>query len=342
MENNREISDLIVDENFVEWVVKPDEASSHYWSVWLANHPHRKKDLEMARQVIESMQYKHHFEMKEKDFDMVLSNIVSHAKYEPDHDRIGISLPWRRIIGIAASLIILLTATFLILDASMGEVNDKKLTKEKVTKTTLPGQKMTIKLPDGTKVMLNAGSQLSYQVPFVKQRKVELTGEGFFEVVRDERKPFIVRSGAVRTEVLGTSFNVKAYPGEEQTTVSVVTGKVHVSDDLGHEASLSPELQGVFDEGKRQLLVAQFSRYQVIGWKDGIIQFEDIPLQSVFLQLERWYGVKIKVSNEKLLKSQYTGRYINASLEEVLDGIGYASGFEFDLGKEEIVITNKN
>src|SRR5690606_27545910 len=108
---------------------------------------------------------------------------------------------------------------------------------------------------------------------------------------------FTIRSGDITTRVVGTSFNVRAYPEETHKSIAVVTGKVKVSDSKGNQASLAPNVRGVFDLDEKQLLIESFSAKKEIGWKDGFITFEDEPLPAVFRYLERWYGVDMVIKD---------------------------------------------
>ena len=334
------IVELINDEKFVQWVVSPSPESDHYWSRWLSANPDWKSPVEWARQIILSTKYKQQHELSEEDYNLVLSNIVAYNRKQPKASRRKIILYWTS--GIAAVFLSLFFISFLINKYEVTLVPSDRRTTQVITKVTQPGQKLKVRLPDGTRVVLNAESQLTYSVPFVSERRVRLTGEAFFDVVKDPDKPMFVHSGNITTRVVGTSFNVRFYPDEPEATVSVVTGKVEISDSIGHKASLIPNFQGVFNFGKGHLLVTSFPMQEVVGWKDGMIIFDRTPLPVVFKRLERWYGVKFHVSDKSLMDGIYTGQYENASLEKVLEGVRYASGFDYQLDENTIVIMERN
>lgn len=333
------ISDLIKNEKFIQWVVNPNFETDHFWSRWISANPDRKTDVERARQIIQATGYKKNYEMQEEDYNMVLSNIIEYHNQKKDQVFGRRSIIYR-IGAIAASVAFLLFVAFLISKQNRSENSIGQSSIEDIIKVTERGQKLRVALPDGTIVTLNSESQLTYSTPFLpSERNVSLVGEAFFDVVKDPVRPFIVHSTDVTTKVLGTSFNVRSYPNESESTVSVVTGKVQVSDGAGQQASLSPNTQGVFNPQKRQLLVTPFKIQNVIGWKDGLILFERTSLGKVFSRLERWYGVNIKVEDSEVLEGEYTGRYKNASLEKVLEGVGFASGFSYRIEGKEVIIT---
>ena len=164
-----------------------------------------------------------------------------------------------------------------------------------ITKTTQRGQKANIVLADGTTIRLNSESSLTYPESFTNEtREVKLTGEAFFEVARNEQKPFIVESGEINTTVLGTSFNIKAFP-DKNIEVSVATGKVKVTSqsvDQGtdKEVLLTPNQQAVYEpSGSLQKREVDLSKY--LAWQEGRIIFDEIPLGEAILILERWYNV---------------------------------------------------
>ena len=335
------ISDLIKNEKFIQWVVNPNFETDHFWSRWLSANPTRKDDVERARQVIQATGYKKKYQMKEGDYNLVLSNVIEYNNRKQDSAFKRRSIIYRAGSVAAAVLALLVVTVIITKQNEPWQTTDQSLS-QSITKVTKSGQKLRLTLPDGTTVVLNSESTLTYSTPFSPHdREVSLVGEAFFDVVKNPDKPFIVHSASVTTRVLGTSFNVRSYPNEPESTVSVVTGKVQVSDGAGQEASLSPHTQGVFNLSKRQLLVTPFEVQGVVGWKDGLILFEKTSLGEVFSRLERWYGVHIKVQDKEVLEGEYTGRYENASLEKVLKGIGFASGFTYRIEEKEVIINKK-
>ena len=333
------ILELIEDEKFVQWVINPNPETNHYWSKWLSANPDWKSPVEWARQIILSTQYKQYHELTEEDYNLVLANIVRYSGQKPKVSRHKIVLYWSS--GVAAACLLVFLVFFLINEYNRSLAQPDMLTTQTITKVTQPGQKLTIRLPDGTKVILNSESKLIYSVPFISKRKVRLTGEAFFDVVEDPNKPMFVHAGNIITRVVGTSFNVRSYPDESEATVSVVSGKVEVSDSTGHEASLIPNFQGVFNFKKEQLLVTSFSIQKVVGWKDGMMVFDQTPLPVVFKSLERWYGVEFHITDKSLLDGMYTGQYENASLEKVLEGVSYASGFDYQMKNKKVIINKR-
>lgn len=342
MEDHKDqILDLIGNESFVRWVVHPNTETDHYWSKWLLTHPERKKEVEWARQVILSTQYKNTFQLPDQDYNRILSGIVDYNRQKKSQSlHFWETRTFYRISGIAAVILALIVSSVLLKDNSLSPPAEKART-ELVRKFTESGQKLTMRLPDGSKVILNAESEISYADSFAVNREVYLSGEAFFEVEKDPARPFFIHTLHTTTKVIGTSFNIRSYADEPETSISVITGKVLVSDHSGHEASLVPDQQGVFNSREKRLFVTPFSREAVIGWKDGLIIFDNTPVPEVLSYLKKWYGVEFEVADESLLSGRYTGRYENASLQGVLNGLSYASGFKFQIKGKKVIINKQ-
>ena len=216
---------------------------------------------------------------------------------------------------------------------------------EMITKSTLKGQKSNIVLSDGTHVKLNSASAITFPEQFADgSREVVLTGEAFFEVVRNESKPFIVRSGNLKTTVLGTSFNISAFE-DQNINVTVATGKVKVetTDELStQEALLNPEEQATFNISEQKLSLKKVNIDQILAWRDGILQFEKIPFSEAAGILERWYNVKILFGNEALKNCIIRGKYKNENLVNVLESFRFLQGIEYRFGEDNKVFISGN
>jgi ferric-dicitrate binding protein FerR (iron transport regulator) len=156
------------------------------------------------------------------------------------------------------------------------------------------GERKEVILPDSSHVWLNAGSSVDYPTAFQGgERNVGLTGEAFFDVTRDPAHPFVIRTGALRTRVVGTSFNIKAYPEDSAIAVSVVTGRVKVSS-AHTSVDLLPDQQAVYGKSGDQLIARPCPGAGALAvWKEGKLQFRNEPLHKVVRTLERRYGVSI-------------------------------------------------
>jgi ferric-dicitrate binding protein FerR (iron transport regulator) len=167
------------------------------------------------------------------------------------------------------------------------------------TLTTPRGGQYQLSLPDGTQVWLNAQSSITYPTAFTgSTRKVTITGEAYFEVVKNAHQPFSVEDKGMTIEVLGTSFNVNGYDDEEFSTTTLVEGKVQVSyEKVG--ALQNPGMQArVFrapNPGNQlpAIKVGQANIEEALAWKNGLFQFDHADVQTVMRQLARWYDVDV-------------------------------------------------
>lgn len=168
------------------------------------------------------------------------------------------------------------------------------------------GGEYTLLLADGTTVYLNAESELRYPKRFnSKERKVYLTGEGYFDVQRNENRPFIVEAGRVSVNVLGTSFGVRAYEEEQNVLTTLVQGKVKVNAGDG-EVLLMPGQQADFGKIGERLHVRQVDVEQYVAWKNGRLVFDNKPLSFILAELGRWYSFDVTYADEKLKEIPYS------------------------------------
>lgn len=168
-------------------------------------------------------------------------------------------------------------------------------------------------LPDSTLVVLNGGSQLKYAQNFgVKSRNVTLNGEGYFEVKRNEKKPFCVESNGIKIKVLGTKFNVQDYPDDKIATVSLMDGKVAIEDSSNPDSNIEliPGERVQFD--KRNNTFSK-EKYDKIGndksWTEGYIVFDETPLKDAVKILSRVYSTPIIISNKDIENLKVYGRF---------------------------------
>ena len=170
------------------------------------------------------------------------------------------------------------------------------------------GQRVDVVLPDGTKVCMNALSELKYPGFFAgKYRKVQLRGEAFFEVSHDEEHPFIVETYACDVEVLGTKFDVLADPARNEFITSLVDGKVRVTDrdNPKNQVLLKPEEQVSCIDGR--LVVSRIPEHEQFQWREGLIAFRDANFMDLIREFEKYYGVKIDVQRP-IVSNQFTGK----------------------------------
>lgn len=195
------------------------------------------------------------------------------------------------------------------------------------------GSEYSIVLSDGTKVKLNADSHLDFPVQFGEVREVKLEGEAFFEVTHDERRPFIVKANHHAIHVLGTTFNVTAYP-DEVTSVTLVSGKVKVVSPSG-EYILAPNEQYT----SHAAAVHTVDTELFTSWTTGAMEFDAMPLPDLLAKLSRCYNVKLKLASKELEDMKFTGViFRNKPLSFALDILHRVSDVKFEQHGETILV----
>lgn len=170
---------------------------------------------------------------------------------------------------------------------------------------TSAGSTIEVTLYDGTRVWLNASSELEYPAAFTGTvREVTLRGEGYFEVAKDARRPFVVRTPSARVEVLGTSFNVLA-PSAGKCVTTLVEGRVRLADSLRNELTLSPGQQAELSPSGTWRVRDVDTRYYT-AWRDGLFAFKDCTLREIVSTLADWYRVTFLFSDDGLSRLTYT------------------------------------
>ena len=183
-------------------------------------------------------------------------------------------------------------------------------------------------MSDGTKVWLNAETQLRILTAFVgTERRVFLKGEAYFDVTKNDKQPFIVETDLGEVKVYGTQFNVKFYPEEKEIKATLVEGNIGFKSEEVAELKIKPGYQLRLVEGAKKPEVKPVKIYNEIAWKNRMFCFESERLESIMLKLERWYNVDIIFEDSGLKKFKFSGnlnRYDNIDkilhfFEEVFD-----------------------
>jgi len=187
------------------------------------------------------------------------------------------------------------------------------------------GTQARLTLADGTDVWLNSGSTLRFPLSFghMKNRRVDLTGEGYFEVTKNAAQPFIVHTPRFQVRVLGTSFNVNAYEDEKHVEVALVEGKVELLQQVKGKVvpvmTLQPSEVADYDtENNRIALKTERDIDRYTAWRDGKIVFFDDPVEKLVSRLENWYNVDIEVADSSLMAYHFTATFSQESLDQVL------------------------
>jgi len=217
----------------------------------------------------------------------------------------------------------------------------KKISEDKIAAGVFRndiGKVSTFSLPDGTKVWLSTGSQLEYAEDFPGNRKVKLSGEAFFEVERNPYHPFQIATGAIYTEVLGTSFNLKSYD-ETGVELSVYSGRVKFSDQQSDKVS-AVLLKGERISWSSETGVTEIGLFdinQLPGWRQGKITFDNAGLDMIRSTLKLWYKVEIHLEGNGG-NCHYSGEFTQASLEQILETLSYTLNLTYKINDTNVTI----
>ena len=284
-----------------------------------------------------------HWKLSDFDVDLLKHKVwqkMPHQNGSPSHERAIFSWTWLKV---AAILVAVLGISFYLLKDQIipGDqvaIVDKPTMIEKVAER---GQKLTVKLPDGSMVKLNSDSRISYLSNFGDQsRDIQLTGEAFFEVERDETRPFKIFSGNLEVEVLGTSFNVNAYPDQQAASVTVRTGKVSVSNSaktLGTVLVKQEKL--IFSNANGSFSKEAISDAQLAyGWIENYLSFNDLNLEEAMALIGKWFDMEYVIMNKRNTNKQITAKFNNPSLKNVMENLSYSYEFKYEINENGIVI----
>lgn len=263
-------------------------------------------------------------------------------------------------ILIYAIVLTLIAATWVIIRKPAEVIGDEKKDETGLV-TTNNGSRTKLLLPDGSSVWLNAGSKLTYNKKFnAASREVYLTGEAFFDVVKDPQRPFLIHTSKMDVKVLGTQFNVKAYEQDKTFETSLIHGSVEVflKKDQGKKYLLKPNQKLVLTnkDGSQQNKnfkpgidakgpLVQIKELTYINgtnndvessWTRNILSFEDESFSEVSKKMERWYDVKFEFNNKRWENEFLSGSFEKESLDQAMSALKFTAGFDFSI-KDKII-----
>jgi len=350
-----ELNDLIMTESNADLYL---QAIAEYWNI----------PTETDEEFLAATYHLHLNRLKQKGYDLEMTDkdelhpIYFDVPYETPKNRM------RRPAlagGLLISLLAILFFNFYNTSDSAAVASSDKTAQSEVT--TKSGSRTKIQLPDGSAVWLNGGSKLVYDNSHFGEtvREVTLTGEGYFDVVKSKDKPFIIHANAITIKVLGTAFNVKAYPGEKTTETSLVRGSIEVTlknskdkitmkpnDKLiirNEEISLVAESNYAkkntrigkvpFTSMSHLTLARDESTIIETAWVDNKLVFDNETFEEVALKMEKWYGVSIHITDNQLKSQPLTGTFEKETVSEALRALKFSTPiFKYEIINQQIKI----
>ncbi len=352
-----ELSDLINSDANTKLYL---QAIEEFWKIL----PERDEDF------LEATYHLHVRRLKEKGFDLEKDKEIdeSQALYFDYQDRLS-RKSGRKNFVIAFSVLAVFAFLFFIFYNSGNttpSATNAGIAQSEVS--TQIGARSKIQLPDGTSVWLNGGSKLVYDSLHFGEnmREVTLTGEAYFDVVENKDRPFIIHANKINIRVLGTAFNVKAYPGEKNTETSLIRGSIEVTmqdrqdkimmkpnDKLIVSNEELPQEKGspiipkgativadpTFISMRHLTLASDENTIIETAWVDNKLVFDKETFQEVALKMERWYGVTIHIEDDKLKLQFLTGTFEKETVAEALNALQMSTPiFKYKIDKQTITI----
>jgi ferric-dicitrate binding protein FerR (iron transport regulator) len=342
MMNNKEIENLIA--KHLSGETSPQEQNE--FRLWLNSsekHQEEFRNIALAHQLSKGISTNG---SKSAVFSKIQQRIHADEHNKTDGSGKKIEASIRRWLSIAASIILILaTGLFYYLNTNSEQLAGGHPS-EMIVKSNPAGQKSKVFLPDGSIVWLNSESSVSFEKEFTTEyRHIHLKGEAFFEVVKDNSRPFVVYSGSISTTALGTAFDVNAFD-EDHITVSLTNGKVNVetTNTEGENTGLIINAgEGVIynPSNEQKIDKIEIDPEKVRLWRDGLLELTDASLAQTIIELERWYGVNIVLLNEPIQTWNANGLFDNEYLNNVLTSLSFSQGFEYEIVGKKVNITFK-
>ena len=270
---------------------------------------------------------------KEKAYHRFRSRINAETKYKPAR-KVPIYIRMQRVAAvILLSIVCGSFGYWLSLNGLNKQYSDMSV-------EAPLGSKVKLYLPDKTLVWLNAGSSIEYSQAFgIKNRKLTLNGEVYFEVARNAKKVFEVTSNDVTVKVLGTKFNFRNYVDEEQASVTLLEGKVSVKKAGNEELFLRPNQQIAYNKSEQTFEIINVKAEQTSEWIKGIIFFDGESLPDIVRELERLYNVRIRIENESLKTYRFYGKFYRTdqTIQEVIDMLASTNKLKYSIDNNKMI-----
>lgn len=348
---------LLANPEFVRWVKTPDKELDLYWNNWVQGHPEAAADILKAKAMVMAFREEKVLPSPEQKASLLHQIITSENNTDASANshrvnrklNIGDSTSlweragqWNKVAAILIAVLIC-SGVYHVLTHVPEEIVLSEIPPIPwVTKETLPGEKLMVKLSDGSSIWLNSGSRLRFPETFDSlSRELELKGEGYFEIAQDNGRPMRVLAGELTTVVLGTSFTINTTDKKRQR-ISLISGKVRVTNNIhDQDIALQPGEQLDYDPTTHSFKIKPFKTLDVLGWKDGILQLRNASFEEVSRILERWYGVEIQVIGTPSRAWNLSGDFKNQDLDLVLERIAYIEEFDFTIDHKKVYIQFK-
>lgn len=361
----RTVEELLKDESFINYCLRKNEQDVHYWETFIADNPGKKELVEEAVQ-----EYRLLFTaLAHADLDEQLGILKKKMGAGENAPVIElktavrpVSLLYRRFSSITvAALAVIIIGVYAIWKTKRTPTSQP----ERIQYVCKPGERKSFQFPDGTQVILNAGSEIYLNDQYARNtREVFLKGEAFFEVQHNAAVPFIVHTASMDVKALGTAFNVKSYNNEGRTEAVLVRGLVEVTlkKDNNRKLLLHPDEKVLWTESKTQneggpspasvndkdqgqvkpVKKSDGGNMKELAWVQNNLAFEDESFEEIAYQLNRWYNVNIQFESGDIKQYHFTATFKKEKIEQVLEILRASKSFNYRFEEgQKIVIYNE-
>ncbi len=359
--------ELAQDDFFRRWVQQPDAETNDFWTAFLRQYPHKQAAVELARALLKAV----------TQLQVLPSPAQGERMWATIEDRMHDQVPftalqptgprqfhigWRAVWAVAATVALLLGVGWWLVgpsystDVYVAEQGSTASATGLLTRRNETRRPLTVWLSDSSRVVLQPRSQVSYPArPAAVKREVYLTGDGFFEVVKNPQKPFLVYANGLVTQVIGTSFRVQTLARQHQVRVTVRMGKVAVftlkalqqarqrREQISNRLLLTPNQQAFFDTGSERLTKGLVSEPVLLKQPERrrLFAFDNTPVAEAFRILEESYGVSIRYDATALSACSITAPLGDEPLFRKLDIICQTIGATYEVWGTQIIVTGQ-
>ncbi|MBN8857924.1 MAG: DUF4974 domain-containing protein [Sphingobacteriales bacterium] len=368
-----EMEDFVLDKSFQNYCLEKTPEDVAFWQNWITEHPGKSETIRQAREIYIALNGNHtaaQFVADREAFAIIAEKHLSMAIpdtagdfIQPAKSTLVRRLVWYSSIA-AAVIIIAFFVSRLENHIPATSASNHQLTYN-VTETSREGERKSFRLPDGSKVMLNAGSTMQIDENFnTKTRELSLEGEAFFDVAHDASRPFIIHTNKMDIKVLGTIFNVRAYPGDKTTETSLIKGSVEITlrEKAIRKILLRPNekivLPNLSDPANTKNTETRGNNEQdfkitgltynknedivtEVSWTQNRLAFSNCSFETIAKDLERWYNVTIRFTNEEVEQYRFTATFDQKNIEQVLKALQLSRYFKYTITEGNNIIISK-
>ncbi len=333
--------DFVDDKDFRRWVTNPDEKLDLFWNSLIDELPEKSTEIEEAAKLVKALYFEDEL-ISANDYQQSLSELKSYQD-EKKNSRVQVHRIFT-LVRNAAAILMVPVLLFSIYQSREKQEPLSVLTEssDQVIKYIVPsGQKSSVVLADGTKVWLNSGTTLSVPMSESRKRNVYLEGEAFFDVVKNEKVPFVVDTKDYSVKVFGTQFDVRSYKCKAESETILKEGSISIVTQGKEEIKMTPG-QAFFVDKEKKHVIAEVNPEIYISWKDNLLKIDNEELQDLLIRMEHWYGVKIHVENYEMVKNlKYTLTIKTESLREMLDLMCYVTPLTYKVNGDQVNLKYK-